>query len=521
MMNIERKKKLGAYYTPSEVTDVLSFWAIRSMSDCILEPSFGGCNFLISALNRLKELDSQYPAANIYGFDVDPHAFDFIKEKKLTGGHFFLQDFLDSSIEEHDFKVLVILGNPPYLPIHKLETKYKEKVYRKFETFTHKIPRRSSLWIYFIAHSLQYLQDGGRMAWIVPDSISFTGYGENFLNNLIEKFAYVKLISINERFFQDAGTKEKTSILICEGYKQGRCKLIRVGVDSLHEGLNEVDSMTHVSDIDSKKSSLDGSKQFFRPGFKKAKLGDVFTIRIGIVIGATKLLTYKNQNIESNKYHPKYLYPIVTKGKQLERLSITPEKLLQNSRLPVYLINGLKLEKEDPVLFSTLINSIPPKVLLNVTFKSRSNLFGYDDFNYPDAFLTFYSQQLPRVVLNEGKALNATNSLHRLYLKEPFQNNSSIVKWVSIQLFAGMFYEEVLNMARQYGNNIKKYEPSDASNIPIILPEEITKDFIQLVDSRFSLISILLNNNQVEAAKYEALAFVHDCVIVSEELIGA
>ena len=61
MMNIERKKRLGAYYTPSEVTNILSNWAVRSGDDIILEPSFGGCNFLISALNRLKEFESVKP----------------------------------------------------------------------------------------------------------------------------------------------------------------------------------------------------------------------------------------------------------------------------------------------------------------------------------------------------------------------------------------------------------------------------------------------------------------------------
>lgn len=519
-MNIERKKKLGAFYTPSEVTDVLSTWAIRSMSDRILEPSFGGCNFLTSALKRLKKLDSQNLSANIYGFDIDPHAFDFITKKKLTGGNFFLEDFLNSSIETHNFKVPVILGNPPYLPIHKLDTVYKNSLFKKFESFSHKIPRRSSIWIYFIAHSLQYLQDGGRMAWIVPDSISFTGYGENFLDFLVQHFSFIKLISINERFFQDAGTKEKTSILICEGYKMGTSQLMKVSVNSLHEGLGEVAFAQAIQRCSNKRPLITPTK-YLRKGFIAAKLSDVFNIRIGIVIGATKLLTYNNQNIDANPYYPKYLYPIVTKGKQLESLSITPKRLLQNAQLPVYLVDGLKLEQDDPLLFSTFINSIPTKTLLNVTFKTRSKLFGYDDFNHPDAFLTFYSQQLPRLILNEGKALNATNSLHRLYLREHYHDCSAIVKWISIQFFSGLFHDEILDIARQYGNNIKKYEPSDASKIPVILPEEITEYFIQLVGIKFNEIVVLIDNQEIDLAKQEALAFIQSCVLSKSELIVA
>ena len=148
----------------------------------------------------------------------------------------------------------------------------------------------------------------------------------------------------------------------------------------------------------------------------------------------------KKKDIDNNKYYPEYLYPIVTKGKQLDGLSISREKLLLNEYLPVYLVDGIKLENNNSDLFSLLVNSIPPEILLNVTFKSRPNLFGYDDFNHPDAFLTFYSQQIPKVVLNKDKELNATNSVHRLYLKDTFLNNISVTKWVSIQLFADFFF---------------------------------------------------------------------------------
>lgn len=515
-MNIERRKKLGAYYTPTKVTDKLSIWAIRSGNDRVLEPSFGGCNFLLSAMSRLRDLKSERPEENIYGFDIDPQAFKFISEKQLSGGNFFLQDFLDSSIEDNEIKVPVILGNPPYLPIHKLESTYKNRIFEKFKDFPSKIPRRSGLWIYFIAHALQYLESGGRMAWIVPASISFTGYGQSFLETLENRFNFVKLICINERFFEESGTKEKTSILICDGYREGKCSVIKIIVDTLQEGLLEVDSTRSVKDI-GQRGQRGADTHAIGSGFRRTRLGELFNIRIGIVIGASKLLTFKNENIENNMFYPHYLYPIVTKGKQLVGLSISREKLLFNKLLPSYLVDGISLEKNDSKLFSSLVNSIPTKVLLNVTFKSRSNLFGYDDYNHPDAFLTFYSQKSPRVILNENRELNSTNSVHRLYLKQPFIGNYTIVKWVSIQLFSGLLKEEVLNIARQYGNNIHKYEPSDACAIPIIMPETICEDFYSLVEYKFDFLCKLIDEGRIETAKQESLDFVKSYVTLSEE----
>lgn len=514
-MNIERKKKFGAFYTPSEVTDVLSNWTIRSGEDHILEPSFGGCNFLISALTRLKEFGSTNAEGRIYGFDIDPRAFDFVREKKLNGGNFFLEDFLHSSPEDFEFRVSAILGNPPFLPIHKLQAPYKANIFKKFKDFPHKIPGRSSLWIYFIAHSLMYLKVGGRMAWIVPDSISFTEYGKSFLNYLAGNFRFVKVIRINERFFQQAGTKEKTSILICDGYQIGSCTLTSVEVNTLNDGLSEVFVAQPVLEGPLQSNYIPAKAARLHQGFSMKSLRDVFTIRIGIVIGATKLLTYKSKHIETNPYFPNYLYPIITKGKQLDGLSISQEKLLRNQDLPAYLVNGLKLEQDDPSLFLQLLNSIPSKTLLNVTFKSRTNLFGYDDFNHPDAFFTFFSRETPRLILNEGKELNATNSVHRMYLKEPYVNNITIIKWVAIQLLGGLFSSEILDLARQYGDRIRKYEPSDASNIPIIVPESFSEDFCHLVDNHFDRISMLIDNKRTTDAKNEAMTFVQSCAMLN------
>ncbi|MGA1841890.1 MAG: hypothetical protein ACMUIU_14825 [bacterium] len=55
------KKKIGAFYTPSEASLILCGWAIRSSEDRILEPSFGGCDFLEQAKFRLELLGAKTP----------------------------------------------------------------------------------------------------------------------------------------------------------------------------------------------------------------------------------------------------------------------------------------------------------------------------------------------------------------------------------------------------------------------------------------------------------------------------
>ena len=74
---VESKKKLGAFYTPNNLCQILADWAITSSEDKVLEPSFGQCGFLDASRLRLEALGSIDPRKNIYGCDIDPNAFDF------------------------------------------------------------------------------------------------------------------------------------------------------------------------------------------------------------------------------------------------------------------------------------------------------------------------------------------------------------------------------------------------------------------------------------------------------------
>ncbi len=58
-------KALGAYYTDSQVADFLVWWAVRNVTDTVLDPSFGGGVFLRSACKRLRESHGQRGDASV------------------------------------------------------------------------------------------------------------------------------------------------------------------------------------------------------------------------------------------------------------------------------------------------------------------------------------------------------------------------------------------------------------------------------------------------------------------------
>lgn len=495
-MTPEQRRKLGAYYTPEPVTAALCSWAIKNSTDIILEPSFGGCNFLTSSLEILRRLGNENPEQNIFGFDIDTGAFQLLKEKGIENNNFILGDFLHSDSLINNISVDVILGNPPYLPIHKLDLEYKNNLYKEFKKNEIKIPKRSSLWVYFIVHSFQYLKLNGSMAWVVPDSIAFTDYGKHLLKVLANKFKSVQILRTDERYFYDEGTYEKTALLLCKGYGLGTTEIEIFEYNTLAEVLKAMQSKR------SKKSTIvKPHKKELPRGFDLIKLGDVFTTRIGIVIGATKLLAFKKSQAFKSIYYPSFFYPMITKGKQLKNLKIDRKELLKNDDLPVFILDVIKLETEAPEMFKKFLEDFPAEILTNQTFKNRQQLFGYDDFNHPEAFLTYFSQGLPKLVINGSKELNCTNSVHRLYLKEEFVNRSWIMKFIAIQLYCEFLQDEIIDIARQYGNKINKYEPSDAQKIPILIPCSHDDIFIEELDMTFEKMVLKVNENKSVESK--------------------
>jgi adenine-specific DNA-methyltransferase len=226
------KRQNGVYYTPPDVAKLLADWAIRKPQDCVLEPSFGGCAFLGAALKRLIDIGSKHSHRQIWGFDVDPKAFEFLRalDKRLANTNQFIQaDFLAAAGWRFiGRRVNVIVANPPFVPYRRMDTKQRKALDCWLKSNSSVVEKDASLWAYFLQHSLNFLETGGRMAWILPSALTFVKYGSSLLNLLQRKFNSVQLVDIQEQLFVDTGTRERTVLLLCDGFdplKSTTCQL--------------------------------------------------------------------------------------------------------------------------------------------------------------------------------------------------------------------------------------------------------------------------------------------------------
>jgi len=492
LSSVERKA-LGAYYTPPTVASILAQWAIRSKSELILEPGFGGCEFLQAGIDRLKELNCESPGKNLFGCDIDRNAFSYLSDKLgVVGveGRYLLRDFI--SIRPADFsqqKFDVALGNPPYVSHHNMSSTQRESVRRWRSECKIDLSGRASLWAYFVLHAMRFLRDGGRMVWVLPGSTINADYGSQFLSEVTSHFQHVVVVELGERVFLDAGAKEQTVVLACTGYGLvnvstdfRRCDTVEaLAVEFASPTLSKPGYGTQVI-CDERVCSYSTFSEL-ESRLQPKKLGDLSRVIIGTVTGANRFFILPPSRAKELGLSGRYLKPIVPKFGLLRGAKLDAEDLeaMSQGTVPCMLFHVpsgqiCQAAKDYIASFSE------EEIQRNSTFSRRDDWLKADDGRIPDAFLSYMTHDGPRIVLNSAR-INCTNTVHRLFFNDGVSTETQ--KLAAISLFTTFSQLSAELEGRNYGSGVLKIEPSEAKRIALVLPDRLTKGEITAAFDQF------------------------------------
>lgn len=492
-----RKRELGAFYTPANVAKILCDWAIRSSDEMILEPSFGGCSFLEASVRRLGEVGAE-AALGIFGCDIDPGAFEALGKKvpQVTLDNFFLRDFL--SLEPSDMPVSSfdeVIGNPPYVRYSKLDGSQQHKIKLWERANGIKLSRRSSLWVYFSFHALNFLKPGARMAWVLPVSLLSAKYAEELRDRFFKSFGRVAFFTLTERIFLSEGTEERALIVLADGFS---VESVQAHITSLY--VDDIDELGRaIADWDADVAEpvrCTGTRNFgivstavatvldrLKMESKVFLLGDTCDVGIGLVTGDSKFFVksakdWKNLGISNN-----YLQYIAPRSRFIEGLSIELDDELnhRNSNISCLALNS-PLKPRATMLVNYLDTYSHAKRITNSTFAKRKCWYVFLEGRRPDAFFVFMTHNGPRIVLNSVSA-DSTNGLYRVKFKPP---HISSRKLIALSLQTTYSQIEAERFGRPRGSGALKLEPSDCKNISVYLPEKQSSDIelaFHLVDS--------------------------------------
>lgn len=478
------RRKFGKYYTPNEATQVLCSWAIRDAADLLLEPSFGACGFLAASRRRLEELECSNPALQLFGCDIDDDAFyDHLLPlffDKGVADRFLDKDFLAIQPEAFPHRFSAVIGNPPYISNQRMSAQQKKNLALAFADGSHNISGRADLWVYFVLHSLRFLEVGGRMAWILPGSFLQANYAAPVRRAIEAGFGRAIAIQLGQKLFVSEGAKENTVVVLADGWQQGTCLL---GIEYAPT-LEELETLIRAWDSGDRQGlALEGTAQAallplevqqcmaeVASRFRVKLLGDICTIRIGIVTGANQFFVLTRDQAQQHGLDDRYLRPIVSKFSMVPGLSLTTDDLdaAVDEGFNCLLVEtrGLNLEQEE-AMREYLATFDAERREDNCTFKKRLLWHQPNDGNTPHAFLSYMHEHGPRLALNTA-GTTSTNTVHRAY----FQGDAPLVERQSVAIaLASVFAQLSAEIeGRAYGSGVLKHEPSGAKKIQLLMP---------------------------------------------------
>jgi adenine-specific DNA methylase len=477
-------KALGAFYTDAQVADFLVWWAIRSTHDTVMDPAFGGGVFLRSACRRLENLGGQ-PARQVFGVEIDPKVHDTIVDKLsdefgVRKQNFWESDFFD--IEPLPVcQVNAIVGNPPFIRYQRFTGDIRARaISRALEQGVH-LTELASSWAPFVVHSVAFLKKDGRLAMVLPMEIAHAAYASPVLKHLYKSFGKITLLTFRKKLFPDLS--EDTILLLAEDKGRSPCRILTRDLahpgllsDIEHQGLL---SLTGTRQVDGR-SLTEGNGRLVRyliprkarelyqeltelSGIKR--LGELADVGIGYVTGANDFFHLSPGDVDKWGIPKRFLKPAVRRGRALSGLIFTRQDwqiACDNGEAGYLLLIHGKADLSESVL-RYLKYGENQGVPRSYKCRTRSPWFSVPHVRLPDAFLTYMSGDMPRLVTNHAEAV-APNSLHalRLHPYASLERDALSALWQTSLTRLSVEME-----GHPLGGGMLKLEPTEAENVLI------------------------------------------------------
>jgi len=248
----EERHQLGQFYTPKPIAELIVRWCIRSPDDKVLDPGCGSGTFLVEAYKRLAELKLKKPFRDIkhvpedvhrqilkqlYAIDINefpahltamnlamknvrvpsPETNVFIRDYfTVIPGHKLIAPYRVRTPEgEREVEVVfkdfdAVVGNPPYARWGELPREVQDHIIASVGDILSRydlLPQAGrrgaeyNMVVFWIAHSIGFLKEGGRLGMIVSDAWLQAAYGVRFGGLLADYFKIRAIIDISTRVF--------------------------------------------------------------------------------------------------------------------------------------------------------------------------------------------------------------------------------------------------------------------------------------------------------------------------------
>jgi hypothetical protein len=161
----EKLREKGQFWTPDWVADAMVAWAMRKQ-DHLFDPAVGGGAFFRAAYREAARTGRR---VCLHGIEIDPaamHSGSGLGMPAADVSEVRIADFMEAAFQR---RFGAIVANPPYVRHHRFPPDYKARLHA-FATrhLGSDLDGRAGLHVFFLIKALSLLEEGGRLAFIVP-----------------------------------------------------------------------------------------------------------------------------------------------------------------------------------------------------------------------------------------------------------------------------------------------------------------------------------------------------------------
>ena len=199
--NIEKKKKNGVVYTPTEMAEYVAMEMMKykknTFCDCIeiLDPAAGEGELLISMINEVLNMGIPIKAV---GYETDEYIAEKTQKnlcKKYPDVDIEIrsEDFLgaveDGTVEKYDF----VIANPPYIRTQIMGTNKAQIIAEKL-----KLTGRIDIYYAFLIYTKEGLKDDGIAGYITSNKFMTIKAGKSVRNYMIQNYNIHHIVDLGD-----------------------------------------------------------------------------------------------------------------------------------------------------------------------------------------------------------------------------------------------------------------------------------------------------------------------------------
>ncbi|MDE7425771.1 MAG: SAM-dependent methyltransferase [Lachnospiraceae bacterium] len=405
-----QKRATGSFYTCLSIADYIVRWAITDEDTKVLEPSFGDGSFLYSAITRFNELGRFDP--QIYGVELQEEPFyNFVNTNDTV--ECSLTDFMDY---RPNCGVDAVIGNPPYVSLRNLSTQDRNKAISLMSKYGIDMPPSSSLWMPFIVHATEMLNDNGRLGFVLPYEITYVRYAFKLWNYLKRNYGKLSIYRVYTDFFPEVDIEP---IVFLAENKGGCTDSVEYktfqDITDLFCGKTIVNSSIPIADISSLNKPFE--RELISPNVKEiisslreegqltSLLGEC-KFKIGYVCGNKSYFHPTQDTVKKYKIKAENLIPCLINSKDINNQSnmgLDTINAISESRL----FYPTKMGKGEKAYISY---GEAKQVHLAYKCKIRNPWYITPNIETPDIILTVFGD-VPKMIANTGGYIIANSLL--------------------------------------------------------------------------------------------------------------